>query len=220
MGFSLSREEYLKERATGKSKNKIAQSQGISGPALFHWLDKWGLKDADAEQRELTLLTGKSASVPTFASTPTPVLAPTPLHAEPTHAVLESNEQAATLAPGFPRTKLQVVSAETSHGVATIAVICPERTPDLRPHAMVDPLHVQFTMPLRSVEMRETINVSKLTRDELMQTAFGLMQEAVGQAHSDLAALLGESVAAQQIQGYVEHQLQKFLSNSVSETSP
>lgn len=56
MGFSLSREEYLRERAVGKSKNKIAHQQGISGPALFHWLNKWGLRDSALEQREIERL--------------------------------------------------------------------------------------------------------------------------------------------------------------------
>ncbi len=56
MGFSLSREEYLRERAAGKSKNKIAHQQGISGPALFHWLNKWGLRDSALEQREIERL--------------------------------------------------------------------------------------------------------------------------------------------------------------------
>jgi len=210
MGFSLSREEYLKERAAGKSKNKIAQSQGISGPALFHWLDKWGLKDAAVEQQEMTILAG--AGQPTS----------TPMNVELTQAALVTSDPVKTQASESPRTKLQVVSAEPSHGVAAIAVICPERIDDeaglphnhLHNHVMVDGLQVQFSLPLRSVETPETISVPQLSRDELMQTALRLMQGAIGQAYNDLATLLGEPLAAQQIQGYVEHQLQKFLSHS------
>ena len=58
VGFTLSKEQYLRERATGKSKNRIAREQGISGPALFHWLHKWTL-DAATEQLEIErLVTG------------------------------------------------------------------------------------------------------------------------------------------------------------------
>lgn len=60
MGFSLTREEYLRERAAGKSKNKIAKQQGISGPALFHWLNKWGLKDVAVEQQEIKQMLSRS----------------------------------------------------------------------------------------------------------------------------------------------------------------
>ncbi|KPV42394.1 hypothetical protein [Alicyclobacillus ferrooxydans] len=61
MGFSLTPEEYLRERAAGKSKNKIAKQQGISGPALFHWLNKWGLKDVAVEQQEIEQMLSRSA---------------------------------------------------------------------------------------------------------------------------------------------------------------
>lgn len=63
VGFSLSREEYLLERAAGKSKNRIAHDQGISGPALFHWLEKWNLKDSEVEARAIEQLTGVPRTV-------------------------------------------------------------------------------------------------------------------------------------------------------------
>ncbi|MCF8566837.1 hypothetical protein LLE49_19120 [Alicyclobacillus tolerans] len=256
MGFTLSREEYLKERAAGKSKNKIAREQGISGPALFHWLHKWGLKDPAVERQEIARVTNLTFNAMNV-SEPDQT-------GDKTAPALRQNS---TAADGLPRTKLQVIpdstrgmglslafpdqariqpfepgvnkalSEHTNTGGITMHAdpatsvksqvkehdqAIPERTllqgqaanpdPSLARAAKALPsVSVQLNLLLKPLELPETVHVMALSRDQLMQTALGLMQAAIGQAYGDLTQLLGEGSAAGQVQRYVEYQLSQFL---------
>ncbi len=51
--FTLSKEEYLKERMAGKSREEIAQAQNVSLAGLGYWLKKWGIKDSYQEELEI-----------------------------------------------------------------------------------------------------------------------------------------------------------------------
>ncbi|MCL6454868.1 MAG: hypothetical protein K6T78_14775 [Alicyclobacillus sp.] len=203
MGFSLSKEDYLRERASGKSKNRIAREQGISGPALFHWIHKWGLQDARVEAEEIERLqlrvrakavghetgTERSASVlPGPGERPVHLL-PSPAPAQNPPQVLEhppSTAAARTMHPNEGRTADKVVQ---------VAVRLPCRLP--APDAASTP-----TSPTAAAEL-------PATRDERMQFALRLLAECVEIAHQDLVDMLGPDVAAAQIQRYVDRQLER-----------
>lgn len=232
MGFSLSRDEYLRERGSGKSKNKIAKEQGISGPALFHWLHKWGLKDVDVEQREIERMlaapdktsadihesdeyNGEPSQITTAKSIDTQTAEPN-VHAahegipESPFAEIETERAAETIAMGAGtplRSNLQLISREPKSSISSISVTIP------KPPVTVDVKgpYVQLFMPIVPVELPETLKIEEFTRDEMMVAGLGLLQKALGQACEDLKGLLGESAAREQIQKYIEYQVEKFL---------
>lgn len=72
--FTLTKEQYLEQRRTGKSRSQIAKDQGIALPSLYPHLEKWGIRDAAVEEAELDRNEKPAeAPLPASAATPTPV---------------------------------------------------------------------------------------------------------------------------------------------------
>lgn len=91
-----SRDDYLKLRAEGKSASQIAKTFGMTAPAMGYWLDKWEIKEKEAEAAAVTEFIERAAA----CSTDTGVEAeaaeePTEAEADPRIAELEMrlNEQ-------------------------------------------------------------------------------------------------------------------------------
>lgn len=55
MPLNLTKEEYLDERRKGKTRSRIAREQGIQVPSLYHYLEKWGIRDSAVEEAALDL---------------------------------------------------------------------------------------------------------------------------------------------------------------------
>ncbi|SDD27724.1 hypothetical protein SAMN02799630_02859 [Paenibacillus sp. UNCCL117] len=61
--FRLSKEQYLLERIAGKSRQRIADEQGISFNTLYNrHLVKWGIRAMNLEEAAMQLL-GKSTGI-------------------------------------------------------------------------------------------------------------------------------------------------------------
>lgn len=244
MGFSLSREEYLRERALGKSKNKIAKEQGISGPALFHWLHKWGLKDVEVEQREIEALfalpsTAAASAVARISEEP-------PEGRDGSRAALEGRNNTQIVDPNLKsarliqkssvsgdgeessgtsvmggkelgsRANLQPIHSDwsTLHPISITVLNQFEVSPDVGVSLHSKSYQVKLTMPPVPVEVPDTLRITDLSRDETMVVGLSLLQRALGQAYRDLRGLLGETAAMQQIQQYIEYQLSKVIPTS------
>lgn len=54
--INMTKGEYLQRRLNGESRNKIARSLGIAVQRLNLLLKEWGIRELDAEERELELL--------------------------------------------------------------------------------------------------------------------------------------------------------------------
>ncbi|MCL6454216.1 MAG: hypothetical protein K6T78_11450 [Alicyclobacillus sp.] len=208
MGFSLSKEDYLRERACGKSKNRIAREQGISGPALFHWIHKWGLQDARVEAQEIERLQSRArvkavghdapadrSAAPRSGSEHRPIhLIPAP-GPEPNPRQIPAQASSASASPLRP---LQADGADTVVQVS-LRLPCPLLTqePDL-----------PESSPTAAAKLPES-------RDERMQFALRLLAACIETAHRDHAEMLGEDAAAAQLQRYVDHQLARCFGPGV-----
>lgn len=230
VGFSLSKEEYLQERAAGKSKNQIAHEQGISGPALFHWLRKWGLKDISVENRAIEQLQGISHGQAALSDPKLTVQtqstcqnrsiasgAPTEFSANRTCAA-ESSEgtRALRIVPNQVLDSASQVDAKTKKSVETAELL---ETDQWDPPAQASLSWVEVRLPLPVTDSRPFAAFDKpqssnseqdLSRDELMQQALKMLLHAVEWAYNDLTALLGEEAAREQINQYVKHQMETF----------
>lgn len=54
--IKMTKEEYLQERLSGKSRSQIIKRLGASTTTFYRLLKDWGIKEPDAEERELELL--------------------------------------------------------------------------------------------------------------------------------------------------------------------
>lgn len=55
--IKMTKEQYLQERLSGKNRNQIVKQLGIGYATFYNLLKGWGIKEIDAEERELELLT-------------------------------------------------------------------------------------------------------------------------------------------------------------------
>lgn len=229
VGFSLSREEYLLERAKGKSKNRIAHQQGISGPALFHWLNKWGLKDSEVEHREIDALLESQVLhqdidqalpegtpiVPESCGSESPAELLNPSSPQPSVTDGEvssgqlANPEAYVIYPKKLHLLKQVV-AGTHQDPSDNEV---EPGPAHTYTSMIgSTINVPVVVTSNRAEMSDALaGASNLSRDDLMQAGLQMIQQAVSVAYADLVALLGEPAAREQIQQYVINQTNKFM---------
>ncbi|MNW37044.1 hypothetical protein D3C74_140750 [compost metagenome] len=56
MEISMTKEEYLQQRLSGKGRTRIMKDLGSSTVAFYKQLKEWGIKEADAEERQMELL--------------------------------------------------------------------------------------------------------------------------------------------------------------------
>lgn len=54
--IELSKKEYLQRRLKGETRTKIARSLGVANQRFYDLLKSWGIRELDAEERELELL--------------------------------------------------------------------------------------------------------------------------------------------------------------------
>lgn len=54
--IKMTKEQYLKERLVGNTRTQIMNGIGASTTVFYRKLKEWGIKEADAEDRELELL--------------------------------------------------------------------------------------------------------------------------------------------------------------------
>lgn len=54
--IKMTKEEYLQQRLNGKGRTQIMKSLGSGTAAFYKQLKEWGIKEADAEEREMDLL--------------------------------------------------------------------------------------------------------------------------------------------------------------------
>jgi len=225
MGFSLSREEYLRERATGKSKNKIAKQQGISGPALFHWLNKWGLKDVAVEQRELlalepSLLQQDVSIAVQGSDSPQSLVSPAQIASARSQAPSVQHGGTSETQPTSETSrtsKTPLLAGETTSLVAAQLLEVTQSCESSQPLEATQPLaatqRLEQTLPA-AVELclspvnhvlPAAINTQALSRDELLCTGLVLMETALARASQELAGLLGPSAAREHLQQYVSY---------------
>lgn len=69
VAINLTREEYLQKRLSGMSRSAVAKEQGIKPPSLYPYLERWGLREMDAEERELELMQEQRKPVPATPAT-------------------------------------------------------------------------------------------------------------------------------------------------------
>lgn len=196
VGFSLTKEEYLLERAKGKSKNRIAKEQGISGPALFHWLHKWSLIEGSEEQQQINDLVGKDNITATQQTLPS-----------------NPRREHTQLAP--TKTNVDLSNARSHIKMVTSLEKPSLPTPDT---AAIILSTIQLSLPITSCdEVRTTSSDNGKPLEQSKQSAIHLalqmLQDAVCNAYNDLSDMLGEQVANEQIQRYVDHQVSTFLSS-------
>lgn len=270
VGFSLSKDEYLLERAAGKSKNRIAHDQGISGPALFHWLDKWGLKDAAVEAAAIEELTGRTrlaAVERPYTEAPAPTTALPAMTPQETrtgaqgesfslHPAVQLTNAATGHEGSFSAARIArdvLVAVSLDRESATFShLISRFRNRDVMETSAgrengSDSGHCATATELADAGAKRKVEVcfgsanmtavadatgdsapagakgngridtrsvsAGMSRDEAMQSGLALLLGAVGQAYQDLSALLGEQVASEQIQHYVDHQVERFLAD-------
>src|SRR5690606_7333887 len=56
VAIELTKEQYLQRRLKGETRTKIARSLGVSNQRFYDLLKSWGIRELDAEERELELL--------------------------------------------------------------------------------------------------------------------------------------------------------------------
>jgi hypothetical protein len=54
--ITVTKEEYLQRRLNGEKRSSILRSLGLAGPKGYEFLKEWGIREIDAEERELELL--------------------------------------------------------------------------------------------------------------------------------------------------------------------
>lgn len=54
--IELTKEQYLQRRLNGETRTKIARSLGVANQRFYDLLKSWGIRELDAEERELELL--------------------------------------------------------------------------------------------------------------------------------------------------------------------
>ena len=192
VGFSLTKEQYLMERADGKSKNRIAREQGISGPALFHWLHKWEINEAAEELRQIEELVAHHRE---------PV-ARQALHSELDKDIDHSSKS--DVAIKNARSHLQMVS-----DAAPVQK-------DTQVHHADTWATIQLALPINLLDpdtlTMEGYSDPEQTNRNTMQTALNMLRGAVCKAYGDLSDMLGEQGAREQIQRFVDHQVNTFWS--------
>lgn len=55
--LGITKQEYLQRRLNGEKRSHIIQSLGVATPKVYELLASWGIRELDAEERELELLT-------------------------------------------------------------------------------------------------------------------------------------------------------------------
>lgn len=55
--LTITKEEYLQRRAAGEGRMRIIRSLNVGQPRFFKLLESWGIREMDAEERALELLT-------------------------------------------------------------------------------------------------------------------------------------------------------------------
>lgn len=68
--IKITKEQYLQERLSGKNRTQIMKELGSSTPAFYRLLKEWGIKEIDAEERELELLAPAKPKEQTKAEPP------------------------------------------------------------------------------------------------------------------------------------------------------
>ncbi|WP_410771000.1 sigma-70 family RNA polymerase sigma factor [Fontibacillus sp. BL9] len=69
--INMTKEQYLQERLSGKARTQIMKSVGGGSAAFYKLLKEWGIKEIDAEEREMELLApAKPASEPPIEENP------------------------------------------------------------------------------------------------------------------------------------------------------
>lgn len=54
--IDITKEQYLQRRLNGETRSRILNSLGVAKPRAYELLAKWGIREVDAEERELELL--------------------------------------------------------------------------------------------------------------------------------------------------------------------
>lgn len=60
--IKMTKAEYLQERLSGKTRSRILNSLGVGTTVFYRQLKEWGIKEPDAEERELELLAPAKAT--------------------------------------------------------------------------------------------------------------------------------------------------------------
>ncbi len=60
--INMTKEQYLKLRLSGKNRNQIVKQLGVGYATFYKLLKDWGIKETDAEERELELLAPAKAT--------------------------------------------------------------------------------------------------------------------------------------------------------------
>jgi Chromosome segregation ATPases len=55
-GITVTKEEYLHRRLNGEKRSAVLHSLGLAGPKGYELLKEWGIREMDAEERELAIL--------------------------------------------------------------------------------------------------------------------------------------------------------------------
>lgn len=54
--IKMTKEQYLQQRLSGKNRNQIVKQLGVGYATFYNLLKEWGIKEVDAEEREMELL--------------------------------------------------------------------------------------------------------------------------------------------------------------------
>ncbi len=54
--LTITKQEYLQRRLNGEKRGRIQHSLGVTAPRFYELLDKWGIREMDAESRALEMM--------------------------------------------------------------------------------------------------------------------------------------------------------------------
>lgn len=174
----MTREQYLAERKSGKSRAQIAKDEGIELSALDKRLRKWGLKDPIAEQRALDALS-EPKTPESDSKTP-----------ESEQKSVESVQKMDDCAP-----KVDEPEPGTGNQVQSAVVITSD----------VSTSFVTIRVPVDlSTGVPPEWTRANASRQQALQVAVELIQAAIGIIGRDLQELLGTGDVAEHVQGYLD----------------
>ncbi len=94
MTHKMTKEQYLQERLNGKTRTQIGAEHGVPSGSLYHMLEKWGIKEGDAEQQAIRAFAGVELTKRAETKVPSAVL----VHAENVQKVPEKMSEQANIA--------------------------------------------------------------------------------------------------------------------------